>query len=53
MRLVRAMYGGPSLYERPDRRLGSEGVRAREAAMLLDPQARLGEGDMYQSVSCQ
>ncbi len=53
MRVVRAMYGGPSLYERPDRRLGSEGVRAREAAMLLDPQARLGEGDMYQSVSCQ
>ncbi len=53
MRLVRAMYGGPSLYERPDRRLGSEGVRAREAAMLLDPQARLGEGDLYQSVSCQ
>ncbi|WP_344766658.1 fatty acid synthase subunit beta domain-containing protein [Aeromicrobium panaciterrae] len=53
MRIVRAMYGGPSLYERPDRRLGSEGVRAREAAMLLDPQARLGEGDMYQSVSCQ
>ncbi|MDR7086477.1 fatty acid synthase [Aeromicrobium panaciterrae] len=53
MRLVRAMYGGPSLYERPDRRLGSEGVRAREAAMLLDPQARLGEGDIYQSVSCQ
>ncbi len=53
LRLVRAMYGGPSLYVRPDRRLGSEGVRAREAAMLLDPQARLGEGDMYQSVSCQ
>ncbi len=53
MRIVRAMYGGPSLYERPGRRLGSEGVRAREAAMLLDPQARLGEGDMYQSVSCQ
>jgi fatty acid synthase len=53
MRLVRAMYGGPSLYERPDRRLGSEGVRDREAAMLLDPQARLGEGDVYQSASCQ
>ncbi|MDX6276426.1 MAG: fatty acid synthase, bacteria type, partial [Nocardioidaceae bacterium] len=53
MRLVRAMYGGPSLYERPDRRLGSEGVREREAAMLLDSQARLGEGDVYRSASCQ
>jgi fatty acid synthase len=54
MRLVRAMYGGPSLYERPDgRRLGSEGVRTREAGMLLDPQARLGEDGIYFGVSCQ
>ena len=53
MRLVQAMYGGPALYERPDRRLGAEGVRNREAAMLLDPQARLGAGDIYQSASSQ
>jgi fatty acid synthase len=54
MRLVRAMYGGQPLYERPaDRRLGSEGVRDREAAMLLDPQARLGEDDVYLGASCQ
>ncbi|MEJ7635896.1 fatty acid synthase subunit beta domain-containing protein [Aeromicrobium sp.] len=54
MRLVRAMYGGPSLYERPaDRRLGSEGVRKREAGLLLDPQARLGEDDVYYGLSCQ
>lgn len=54
MRIVRAMYGGPSLYERPaDRRLGSEGVRKREAGMLLDPQARLGEDGAYYGVACQ
>ncbi|WP_456698395.1 fatty acid synthase subunit beta domain-containing protein [Aeromicrobium sp. P5_D10] len=54
MRIVRAMYGGPSLYERPaDRRLGSEGVRTREAGMLLDPQARLGEDGAYFGVACQ
>ncbi|MET0767457.1 MAG: beta-ketoacyl synthase, partial [Aeromicrobium sp.] len=54
MRLVRAMYGGPSLYERPaDRRLGSEGVRTREAGMLLDPQARLGEDGAYYGAACQ
>jgi fatty acid synthase len=54
MRIVRAMYGGPSLYERPaDRRLGSEGVRRREAGMLLDPQARLGEDGAYDGVACR
>ncbi|MRJ78160.1 DUF1729 domain-containing protein [Aeromicrobium sp. SMF47] len=54
MRIVRAMYGGPSLYERPaDRRLGSEGVRTREAGMLLDPQARLGEDGAYDGVGCR
>ncbi|MCD9197211.1 type I polyketide synthase [Aeromicrobium wangtongii] len=54
MRIVRAMYGGPSLYERPaDRRLGSEGVRTREAGMLLDPQARLGEDGAYDGVACR
>lgn len=53
MRLVRAMYGGRPLYERPvDRRLGSEGVRKREAGLLLDPQARLGEDDVYFGASC-
>ncbi|WP_396044700.1 hypothetical protein [Aeromicrobium sp. UC242_57] len=54
MRLVQAMYGGRSLYERPaDRRLGSEGVRTREAGMLLDPQARLGEDGAYFGAACQ
>lgn len=54
MRIVEAMYGGRSLYERPaDRRLGSEGVRTREAGMLLDPQARLGEDGAYFGVACQ
>ncbi|MGA8987395.1 fatty acid synthase subunit beta domain-containing protein [Aeromicrobium sp.] len=54
MRLVRAMYGGPPLYARPaDRRLGSGGVREREADMLLDSQARLDEDDLYVGTSCQ
>ncbi len=54
MRLVEAMYGGAPLYERPsDRRLGSEGVRTREAGMLLDPAARLGEDGAYGGAACQ
>ena len=54
MRLVRAMYGGASLYERPaDRRLGSAGVRTREAGMLLDPAARLGEDGAYFGAACE
>ena len=54
MRLVRAMYGGDSLYERPaDRRLGSAGVRTREAGMLLDPAARLGEDGAYFGAACE
>ena len=54
MRLAQAMCGGEPLYERPaDRRLGDEGVRAREAAMLLDPQARLGVDGVYEMTSCQ
>jgi len=55
MRLAQAMYGGPSLYERPaaDRRMGQSGARGREASMLLDPQARLGTDGVYAGPSCQ
>lgn len=53
MRLVRAMYGGASLYERPaDRRMGTEGAREREAGMLLDPGTRLGADGRYAGPSC-
>lgn len=48
MRLVEAMYGGDSLYRRPaGRRLGDAGAREREAAMLIDPEARLGADGVY------
>ena len=44
-RLVDAMYGGESLYVRPEaRRLGdgsADEVKEREVAVLLDPAARL------------
>jgi fatty acid synthase len=54
MRLVRAMYGGDPLYSRPgDRRLGSAGVRTREAGMLLDPAARLGDDGAYFGAACE
>ena len=54
MRLAQAMCGGEPMYERPaDRRLGDKGVRAREAAMLLDPQARLGVDGVYEMTNCQ
>ncbi|MEO6471715.1 MAG: beta-ketoacyl synthase N-terminal-like domain-containing protein, partial [Aeromicrobium sp.] len=54
MRLTQAMCGGQTMYERPaDRRLGDTGVRAREAAMLLDPQARLGVDGVYEATSCK
>ncbi|MET0927894.1 MAG: beta-ketoacyl synthase, partial [Aeromicrobium sp.] len=54
MRIVRAMYGGEALYERPaDRRLGSAGVRRREAGMLLDPEARLGDDGAYFGAACE
>nr|WP_268750712.1 type I polyketide synthase [Aeromicrobium sp. Root495] len=47
-RLVEAMYGGAPAYVRPaGRRLGDAGVREREAAMLLDPDARLGGDGVY------
>lgn len=54
-RLVRAMCGGAGLYERPaDRRFGGDGVPAKaarqlEADVLLTPEARLGDGDVYRS----
>jgi len=52
-RLASAIAGGPALYERPaDRRFGADGPetlpeKAREAAMLLDPAARLGGDGSY------
>ncbi|MBB0970233.1 hypothetical protein G6016_14965, partial [Dietzia aerolata] len=46
-RLVDALYGGESLYVRPEaRRLGegsSDEVKEREAAVLLDPAARIDD----------
>lgn len=49
MRLTEAMYGGSPLYRRPaGRRLGDAGAREREAAMLIDPEARLGADGVYQ-----
>ncbi|MGZ8717929.1 MAG: fatty acid synthase subunit beta domain-containing protein [Aeromicrobium sp.] len=54
MRLAQAMCGGKAMYERPaDRRLGDKGVRAREAAMLLDPEARLSVDGVYEMTSCR
>ncbi len=48
-RLSSAIAGGRPLYERPaDRRFGHDGPeKPQEAAMLLDPAARLGEGGTY------
>ncbi|NLU83968.1 DUF1729 domain-containing protein [Rhodococcus sp. HNM0569] len=49
-RLLAAMCGGDSLYERPaDRRLGGDGKPARnlEADVLLSHEARLGDDDVY------
>ena len=48
-RLASAMAGGPALYERPaDRRLAGDGSeKGAEAAMLLDPAARLGADGHY------
>ncbi|RMB75268.1 DUF1729 domain-containing protein [Rhodococcus sp. SBT000017] len=54
-RLISAMVGGDSLYERPDdRRLGHDGTPAKasrelEAHVLLNESARLGEDDVYSS----
>ncbi|WP_210086707.1 DUF1729 domain-containing protein [Mycobacterium sp. OAE908] len=48
-RLASAIAGGPALYEKPaDRRFSHEAPEKRqEAEMLLDPAARLGDGDVY------
>ena len=49
MRLAQAMCGGKPMYEHPaDRRLGDEGIRDREAGMLLNPHARLGSDGVYE-----
>ena len=47
--LASAIAGGPSLYEKPaDRRFGHDTPeKPQEAAMLLDPAARLGADDHY------
>jgi fatty acid synthase len=48
-RLASAIAGGPALYEKPaDRRFGNDTPEKRqEAAMLLNPDARLGADDHY------
>ena len=48
-RLASAMAGGRPMYERPDgRRFDHDSSEKRqEAAMLLNPAARLGDGDVY------
>jgi fatty acid synthase len=48
-RLASAIAGGRPMYERPaDRRFDREAPEKRqEAAMLLNPAARLGDGDIY------
>jgi fatty acid synthase len=48
-RLVSAIAGGAPMYERPpDRRFDHHAPEKRqEAAMLLDPDARLGDGEAY------
>ncbi|HYB39168.1 MAG TPA: hypothetical protein VEF72_27900, partial [Mycobacterium sp.] len=48
-RLASAIAGGPPLYERPaDRRFAHQvSEKRQEAAMLLNPAARLGDCDVY------
>ncbi|MDA3656334.1 type I polyketide synthase [Mycobacterium xenopi] len=48
-RLAAAIAGGPPMYERPaDRRFDHRAAeKPQEAAMLLNPGARLGDGDVY------
>jgi fatty acid synthase, bacteria type len=48
-RLASAIAGGPPMYEKPaDRRFSQEAPEKRqEAEMLLDPESRLGDGDVY------
>lgn len=53
MRLAQVMVGAATAYERPaGRRLGTSEVRGREASVLLDPQARLGDDDVYVATTC-
>ncbi|MCW2661275.1 MAG: fatty acid synthase [Mycobacterium sp.] len=49
-RLVSAIAGGPPMYQRPpDRRFDHDAPEKRqEAAMLLNPAARLGDDDAYE-----
>ncbi|CAN5270651.1 type I polyketide synthase [soil metagenome] len=47
VRLVKAMMGEPAYTKTANRRLGQGEVREVEAAMLLDPQARLGADGVY------
>lgn len=49
LRFASAIAGGPALYEKPaDRRFSGDAPEKRqEADMLLDPAARLGDGDVY------
>ncbi|OBH86039.1 3-oxoacyl-ACP synthase [Mycobacterium scrofulaceum] len=49
-RLASAIAGGAPMYERPaDRRFSHDAPEKRqEAAMLLDPASRLGEGEAYE-----
>lgn len=49
-RLVSAIAGGPAMYQRPpDRRFDHDAPEKRqEAAMLLNPAARLGDDDAYE-----
>lgn len=49
-RLASAIAGGAPMYERPPDRRFDHGVpeKRQEAAMLLDPTSRLGDGDAYQ-----
>ncbi|MGV0794140.1 fatty acid synthase subunit beta domain-containing protein [Mycolicibacterium sp. XJ1819] len=48
-RLASAIAGGPALYEKPtDRRFSADAPeKPQEAEMLLDPNARLGDNDLY------
>ncbi|SPM41663.1 type I polyketide synthase, partial [Mycobacterium numidiamassiliense] len=50
-RLASAIAGGPPMYERPaDRRFDHDAPEKRqEAAMLLNPDARLGDDDAYRA----
>lgn len=52
-RLASAIAGGEPMYQRPpDRRFDHNGPeKPQEAAMLLNPAARIGDGDVYQATA--